>query len=56
MTKEEIRNDNISKLIAIGNYVRKCDNTKCATCIVVEECAVLLEILELFTKKFKLSN
>ena len=59
MTKEfldEKRKDNISKLIAIGNYVKKCDTTKCASCIFIEECAALLETLELFTDKLKLNN
>jgi len=56
MTKEERRNDNISKLIAVGNYVKKCNATKCRECILIEECAALLEALDLFADKLKLNK
>jgi len=58
MTKEFLdkkRKDNISRLIAIADYVKKCDNTKCTTCIVMEDCAALLEVLDLFIKKLNLN-
>jgi len=56
MTKDEKRNDNISKLITIAGYVKKCDNTKCRECILTEDCAALLEALDLFAEKLKLNN